>query len=136
MKLRLSSLGAIVADCDGIASLRARDTSGAFGILPQHADFLTVLELGIVSWQLQDGSEHHCAVRRGVLSVQGGDVAIATREAIADDNLEHLETTVLQRLRTHDEAERGARTESAKLELQTIRELLRYLQPSQSGVNQ
>lgn len=130
MKLVLTSLGSFVAVYDGLAALRAEDASGGFGIRPGHADLLTVLDAGVVSWRYPDGREQHCAVRSGVLRVRGGDtIEIATHEAILDDDLERLEATVLAKFRARDEDERNARTESNRLELQALREIMRYLQP-------
>ena len=52
-------------------------------------------------------------MRRGVLSVtNGNEVAIATREAMSGDDLDHLESVVLAQFREALEAERTARTES------------------------
>ena len=131
LRLSLSCLGALLVDARPIAALRAEDASGAFGILPGHADFLTVLEIGVVAWHEADGRQGYCAVRGGVLAVRGGvQVDIATREAVVDDDLERLESTVLQRFHEHDDADRRARTETLRMELRAVRELLRYLEPA------
>ena len=76
-----------------------------------------------------------CAVRRGVLSVtKGNEVAIATREAIAGDDLDRLEHVVLAQFREAVEAERAARTESLRLQMQAIRQIVRYLRPERPGL--
>jgi F-type H+-transporting ATPase subunit beta len=50
------------------------------------AVFLTSLAISVLGWTRTDGTRHYCAVRRGMLSVTAGKyVAVATREAIADD---------------------------------------------------
>ncbi|WP_034294299.1 F0F1 ATP synthase subunit epsilon [Herbaspirillum sp. RV1423] len=134
MKLRIVSPGASVEIDEDVVSLHAEDASGGFGIRTGHADFLTVLDVGVVSWRDAAGHERHCAVRRGVLRVQGGDtVDIASQEAIVDDDLEKLESTVLAAFRQRDETERNARTETHRLELQMLREIMHYLQPAKSG---
>ena len=43
MRLTVTTPLAIVAEADDVAHLRAEDDTGAFGILPGHADFLTAL---------------------------------------------------------------------------------------------
>ena len=63
MKLRITLPTAVVAEFDDVLHVRAEDASGAFGILPRHADFLTVLATSVVSWRHADGTEGHCAVR-------------------------------------------------------------------------
>lgn len=128
MRLRITSPTAIVVDCD-IVSVRAEDASGGFGILNGHADFLTALEVSVVSWRSLDGKSGYCAVRNGILTVSGGkDVAVATREAHVGDDLEKLEAEVLAGYRQHREAERSSRTASAKLRMQAIRHMVEALQ--------
>jgi ATP synthase protein I len=96
MRLRIITPLFVVVDEDGVLALRAEDATGSFGILPQHADFLTSLAISVVSWESSDGTGHYCAVRRGVLSVNGGrDIDIATREAVPGDDLGTLDKTVL-----------------------------------------
>ncbi len=128
MRLRITAPTAIVVDCD-VVSVRAEDASGSFGILNGHADFLTVLEVSVVSWRSADGKSGYCAVRNGILTVSGGkDVAVATREAHVGDDLEQLEAVVLAGYREHREAERTSRTASAKLRMQAIRHMVEALQ--------
>jgi F-type H+-transporting ATPase subunit epsilon len=43
LRLSISTPASILVDAAEIASLRAEDESGSFGILAGHADFLTVL---------------------------------------------------------------------------------------------
>ena len=129
LHLTITSLGAVVVDETAVQALRAEDASGGFGVLPGHADFLTTLEISVVSWRTQAG-QGHCAVRGGVLTVEhGNQVSVATREAIADRDLEHLETTVIREFEARDAAERDARVESTRMELRAVREILRYLRP-------
>jgi F-type H+-transporting ATPase subunit epsilon len=61
-------------------------------------------------------------------------VAIATREAIPGDDLDHLEQVVLAEFRVSLEAERIARTESVQLQMKAIRQIVRYLRPERPGV--
>ena len=110
LRLRIVTPLSVVVDADGVRALRAEDASGGFGILPGYADFLTSLSIGVVSWRGDDETRHFCAVRRGVLTVTGGrEIAIATREAVAGDDLATLDQTVLARFRADTETERSER---------------------------
>jgi F-type H+-transporting ATPase subunit epsilon len=134
MKLRIVTPLAVVVDEDAVTALRAEDASGGFGVLPHHADFLTSLVVSVVSWKNAGGAQRYCAVRHGVLSVTGGlEIAIATREAIVGDDLATLDETVLSRFRADIETERTARVESARLQLNAIRQIMRHLSPSGRG---
>ena len=77
-------------------------------------------------------------MRRGVLSVTAGrEIAIATREAVAGDDLATLDETVLGRFRADIEAERTEHVESTRLQLSAIRQIMRHLRPggrSGSGI--
>ena len=82
MRLQVVTPLEVAVDADDVASLRAEDTTGAFGILPRHADFVTSLAISVVTWHDVAGAEHRIAVRGGVLRVQNGDfIQIATRQA-------------------------------------------------------
>ncbi len=130
MKLTLSTPLAIIAETEDVVHVRAEDASGAFGILPGHAEFLTVLSTSVVSWRDTRQRERHAAVRGGVFEVHAGDgVAIATREAVLGDDLQRLESEVLTRFRREVEAERAARSDSQRLYLAALRRLLHYLRP-------
>jgi len=118
----------VVVDCPDVVSLTAEDDSGCFGILAGHADFVTVLASSVVSWRRQNGRMNHCAVRRGVLGMEGGSqLSIATREAVLSDDLEKLESEVLARFASGLEAERAARVEATALRMKAIRRIVHYL---------
>ena len=128
MKLTVTTPLAIATEVDEIAHLRAEDETGAFGILPGHADFLTALSTSVLTWRDRKDAEHHLAVRGGMLQVRGGNaISIATREAVASDDLHHLETDVLTTFHQRSEEERTARTDAQRLYLAAVRQICRFL---------
>jgi F-type H+-transporting ATPase subunit epsilon len=134
MRLLITTATAVVVDEPNAVAVRAEDESGSFGILPGHADFLTALTVSVVSWRGTDGARRFCAVRRGVLTVsRGTQVAIATREALVGDDLDHLEHLVLANFRDNAEAERSARTASLQLQMKAIRQIVQCLRPERPG---
>jgi F-type H+-transporting ATPase subunit epsilon len=135
MKLRITTPLEVVVDEDGVQALRAEDSSGSFGILAGHADFLTSLAISVVSWNTKDEVRRYCAVRRGVLSVDGGqDISIATREAVLGDDLATLDNSVLARFRADIETERSERVNSTRLELSAIRQIVSHLRGGAKGI--
>ena len=135
MRLLITTPTSVVVDQRDVVAIRAEDESGSFGILQGHADFLTALTVSVVSWHGAPSAQHFCAVRRGLLSVTAGnEVAIATRAAIVSDDLAQLERVILARFREDIEAERTARTESLQLQMQAIRQIVRYLRPESPGI--
>jgi F-type H+-transporting ATPase subunit epsilon len=130
MKLTISTPLAIVVEVEGVEHLRAEDSTGAFGILPRHADFLTVLPASVVTWRDARGSEHHAAVRDGVLEVRDGiTIAVAAREAVAGDDLLWLESEVLTRFRQQITEEHVARVDAERLYLAAIRQIFKVVRP-------
>jgi F-type H+-transporting ATPase subunit epsilon len=128
VKLTVSTPLQVVVDIDGVTRLRAEDATGSFGVLPGHADFLTVLAPSVVIWQQADQCTHYLAVRGGVLAVQGGGtISIATREAVGGEDLQQLEARVLAQFRHDAELERTARTDAWKLQVAAVREICRLL---------
>ena len=127
MKLSIATPLAIVVDASDVAYVRAEDETGAFGILPGHADFLTTLAVSVVTWR-DDGKTHHVAVRGGVLTVREGEhVAIVTREAVGEETLAALGDAVLTRMREEEESEEASRLAGTRMELAAMRQIQRYL---------
>ncbi|HET9109171.1 MAG TPA: F0F1 ATP synthase subunit epsilon [Steroidobacteraceae bacterium] len=130
MRLTVTTPLAAILEADDVVHVRAEDPSGAFGVLPGHAEFLTALSISVLTWRDARRREHHIAVRGGMLSVSGKDVVtVATPEAVAGDDLQRLESEVLTRFRQQLEEERAARTESQQLHLAAIRQIMRLLRP-------
>lgn len=130
MRLLITTPTSVVVDENDVVAVRAEDESGGFGILNGHIDFLTALEPSIIAWRNQSGREQFCAVRRGVFSVSGGaNVSVATREAVVGDDLDKLESEVLAAFRQAADEERAQRTDSLRLEMRAVKQIVRYLRP-------
>nr|WP_319387974.1 F0F1 ATP synthase subunit epsilon [uncultured Cohaesibacter sp.] len=128
MRLQIVTPLSVLVDED-IDSLRAEDVSGSFGILPGHAPFLTALVVSIVSWRRNE-KERFCAVRGGVITVSGNvAIAIATREAVAGDDLATLDSQILARFQSDADEERMEHVETVRLQLNAIRQMISRLRP-------
>jgi len=128
MRLLVTTPMLVIVEVQDVQHVRAEDSTGAFGILPGHTDFLTVLSVSVVTWKDREGMEHHIAVRGGVLTVRDGDlVEIATPEAVSNDKMSELVQSVLERFSDQERAEEQSRLSSAQLNLAAIRQLQRYI---------
>ncbi len=128
MRLLIVTPLSVAVDLDGIVSVRADDSTGSFMILPEHADFLTILSISVVSWHTQDGRNGQIAVRGGTMRVEDGElVRIATRQAVAGASLEELRGAVLTELRQEAEHEAATRTATQRLQMGLLRQLDRYI---------
>jgi len=70
-------------------SLRAMDSSGFFGVLSRHQDFMTVLNPCILMYR-ESGIEGFVALDGGILRVESGRVTVASREAVEGTDLAEL----------------------------------------------
>jgi len=126
MRLQIVTPLSVVVD-EVALSLQAEDASGSFGIRPGHAPFLTALTVSILSWK-SVGIKRFCALRGGVLTVTGGtNVAIATREAVAGDDLATLDAEVLARFQSDADEERVEHVETMRLQMDAIRQMISRL---------
>jgi F-type H+-transporting ATPase subunit epsilon len=134
LHLTITTPAMVLVDSDDVASVRAEDASGSFGVLPSHADLLTMLTPSVVRWRTVAGHTGFCAVKGGVLTVsQGRSVAIACREGIVDGSLQTLEERVRIVRAEQVEADRRVRVAQAQLHMRAVRQLVRYLRPGQAG---
>jgi F-type H+-transporting ATPase subunit epsilon len=137
MKLLVTTPISVIVEAVGVRHVRADDETGAFGILPGHADFITVLTVSVITWRNQANEEHYVAVRGGVLTVRDGNlVEVATREAVSEDTLRRLGGAVLERFREEAQAEEQSRVSAARLHLAAIRQLQRYLESGRQPLPQ
>lgn len=130
MRLRVTTPVAVIEDAGDIRHIRAEDDTGAFGILPGHADFVTTLPTSVVSWRNAAGREHFVVVNGGALMVRSGMVEIATREAIRETELDRLDRKVLDQLRLARDSEDEQRSAVTRLHLATMRQIQRMLDAS------
>jgi F-type H+-transporting ATPase subunit epsilon len=137
MRLLVTTPMSVVLDADDVRHVRAEDETGAFGILPGHSDFISVLTISVITWRNHTDEEHHVAVRGGVLTVRDGNlVEVATREAVGEDTLSRLGQAVLERFREELQAEEESRVSATQLHLAAIRQLQRYLESGRQPIPQ
>ena len=132
MKLVVTTPAAILVSADNVLYIRAEDSTGAFGIQPGHADFLTALAVSVLIWRDAAGMEHYAAVRGGVLRVRSGSVVeVATREAMLGEDLGQLRDVVLAEMSRKAETEWAARLGALGLQQAAIQQIYRYLRPAE-----
>lgn len=106
-----------------IASLEAADATGRFGILPNHAPFLTVLAPCVLIYRLSAGQEEYAAVDGGVLLVEGGRASIVSREALTSPRLTDVAAKAAALLAERHAQERSASSAFTQLEVSLARQL-------------
>jgi len=110
--------------------LYAQAENGAFGLLPDHTDYLTSLLPSVLIITQPDGQERYFGVDEGILVKHGRSVDIAVRRGLEGDALEGLAAQVYDAFVMDDEEERVARTALAKLELGMVKQLTELRRPT------
>lgn len=128
MRLEVVTPIARVVDTPAVRIV-AEAPDGAFGMLPRHADFVTALTAGVLTYRPEDGAERFVGVNGGTLVKCAGEVLVATRNAITGTDLDELRERVRATFQEIDEEERAARSALARLEagmIRRMRELERF----------
>jgi F-type H+-transporting ATPase subunit epsilon len=97
----------------------ARD--GAFGMLPNHIDFVTALVPSVLVLTTTDGTEQFFGIDEGVLVKKGHTVNIAIRRGVQGEDLDSLNETIQATFIEVDEEERVARSALSRLEAGIVR---------------
>jgi F-type H+-transporting ATPase subunit epsilon len=107
-----------------VGRVAVQAVGGAFTMLPRHLDTVAVLEPGLLSFVLTDGSEVFVAVEGGTLVKVGGDVLVSTPEAVRGPGLAELRHIVEATFLARAEHEEAARLAMARLEADVIERLV------------
>jgi F-type H+-transporting ATPase subunit epsilon len=127
MRLTVTTPLCVVMDEEGVASVRAEDETGGFGILPGHADLLTVLRPSVLRWRRAEGPWQFVALHGGVLQLSRDHLRIATRAAAPGDDLAALEDGIRARAEAEADSARTTRSEQMRLQASVIRNLMRHM---------
>lgn len=95
--------------------------NGAFGILPNHIDFVTALVPSVLILTTMNGTEQFFGIDEGVLVKQGHQVDIAIRRGVQGEGLDSLHDTAQTMFVEIDEEERVARSALSRLEAGIVR---------------
>ncbi len=89
---------------DGLSYFRAEDSSGSFGILSGHIEFLTILEPSIAI-SLIDGVEEYFAFNGGILSFKKEMLTVTTKEFVHSKQIDELKATIARFTKERQEKE-------------------------------
>ncbi len=95
--------------------------NGAFGMLPNHIDFVTSLVPSVLILTLDHGSEQIFGIDEGILVKKGDQVDIAIRRGVRGEDLDSLQDSVRRNFIEVDEDERVARSALSRLEAGMVR---------------
>ena len=109
--------------------LAAVAPNGAFGILPNHADFVTALVPSVLTLRLAEGGEEIFGLDEGLLVKKGHQVDVIALRGVRGEDLASLQDTVATSFIQMDEEERQARSALSRLEADMVRRLAELRRP-------
>jgi F-type H+-transporting ATPase subunit epsilon len=95
--------------------------NGAFGMLPNHIDFVAALVPSVLTLTTPDGTERFFGIDEGVLVKKGHRVEVAIRRGVQGEDLDSLNETIQTSFIEVDEEERVARSALSRLEAGIVR---------------
>ena len=101
--------------------LTARAENGAFGILPNHIDFVTALVPSVLIITTEKGEEQIFGIDEGILVKHDRRIDISVRRAAKSAGLTSLKNTIRESFIDIDDRERIARTALSRLEANIVR---------------
>ncbi len=110
---------------DGVVSFVGEDASGSFGILPGHARFMTILELGLARFRRADAAWQYLAMPGAVLYFKDNLLSLSTRRYFLDQDYERIIDTLTKQLLAEEEALREVKQSLAQLEQEVLKRLLK-----------
>lgn len=129
MKLRVFTPTEVVIETDA-QHVTAEDPTGSLGIRPGHAPLVTPLAKGILTVRTEEG-ERYAAVNGGVMIVTGDRVDVVSRQAIAGDDLAHLEENVLGSFFEASEQEKKNLVAFEKMRLDFMKRMMEFQRAGQ-----
>ncbi|PSW04453.1 F0F1 ATP synthase subunit epsilon [Photobacterium lipolyticum] len=99
-----------------VSSFTGEDDSGSFGILADHARFMTILSVGIARYRIGDGSWKYLAVPGGVIYFHNNILTLCTYRYLLDDDYMRISQALQQQLLAEEE------------KLQTLKESLHHME--------
>ena len=103
--------------------------NGAFGLLPNHVDFVTALVPSVLTLELTDGREEIFGIDEGLLIKRGAEVSASVLRGVRGIDLGSLQETVEAKFVQMDDEERQARSALSRLEADMVRRFAELQRP-------
>ncbi|MDY6407672.1 MAG: F0F1 ATP synthase subunit epsilon [Pseudomonadota bacterium] len=89
---------------------------GFFTLLPRHADIISALKSGILSYKV-GGKKSYVACHKGVLVKKGSEVSVSTKLAVLGSDLKELQQKIAVDFKAMEQDRKEVNLTMAKLEL-------------------
>lgn len=110
---------------ENLVSFVGEDPSGSFGILPDHARFMTCLEMGLARFRRQGEDWQYLAQPGAVLYFKDNELNLCTRRYFLDPDYDRITEALTRHLLAEEEALKEVKKSLARLEQEVMRRLWR-----------
>ncbi len=107
----------------GVTTFIGEDASGSFGILPNHARFMTTLIFGLARFRLATEDWHYLALPGAVVYFNHNELTLSTRHFLIDTDLERISLSLEQQLIDEEENLRATRESLQRMEQAMLKRL-------------
>ncbi len=107
----------------GVTAFIGEDASGSFGILPNHARFMTTLIFGLARFRLATEDWHYLALPGAVVYFNQNELTLSTRHFLIDTDLERISLLLEQQLIDEEENLRATRESLQRMEQAMLKRL-------------
>ena len=108
----------------GVTSFVGEDASGCFGILPNHARFMTTLVFGLARFRLGTADWQYLALPGAVLYFNNNALTISTWHFLIDTDLERISVLLDRQLIAEEDNLRATRESLHRMEQAMLERLL------------
>lgn len=107
----------------GVTSFLGRDASGSFGILADHARFMTALVTGLAAFRTGEDEWHYLAVPGAILSFDSNQLSLSTRHCLRDDDYMRISQALKQQLLAEEKRLLSTRQSLHNMEQEVLKRL-------------
>jgi F-type H+-transporting ATPase subunit epsilon len=108
-----------------VVSFVGEDSSGSFGVLPEHARMVTVLTIGLARFRTAAGAWEFVAVPGAMLYCRDNELRLCTRRYLRDSDYARIAAALHERLLAEEDALRQMKQHLRRLEEEMLKRLWR-----------
>jgi F-type H+-transporting ATPase subunit epsilon len=108
---------------EGVTSFVGEDSSGSFGILADHARFMTILLMGLARYRKGNESWQYLAQPGAVLNFQDNLLTISTRHYFRDQDYMRISNDLQQKLLAEEEELHAVKHSLQHMEKEVLKHL-------------
>jgi F-type H+-transporting ATPase subunit epsilon len=108
---------------EAVSAFVGEDSSGSFGILADHARFMTALVVGLARFRIQAQPWQYLAVPGALLYFRNNLLTIITRHYLRGDDYHQIVTALEQQLLAEEEALRATKQSLHRMEEEILRRM-------------